>query len=230
MRRQLSFPPASAERIANSSANARYLTNGAQGYWIPAPARTAEFVFRLAGHQGEPLSALHAGARFLDLSRGLAPDKLTAEVRPVTPLPAAQPSASIAWSRSPAGPFQSLWEFTPKPTWKDRDPITRTLPWPEIDRRLELPNLPEVFIRYRFRDLALDHFRLALETIAPPPASSLTITHHWHEGDQPRSSSLTLPASAPYRYYTIDTPTNTQITNHAIVFECHPTNHSPPPI
>jgi len=59
------------------------------------------------------------GGRFLDLSTGLAPDKFTAEVRKVTVLKADNAAASIAWSNSPDGPFQTAWEFDSHLQWKD---------------------------------------------------------------------------------------------------------------
>ena len=102
MRRELAGEP-------EQSVNARYVSDGGQGYWIPQAGGAGDLLFRIAGQDGAPLTGFDAGGRFLDLSGGLAPDKFTAEVRRVTPLPARQPAASIAWSRSPDGPFETIW-------------------------------------------------------------------------------------------------------------------------
>ena len=82
----------------------------------------------------------------------------------MTAVPASHAAASIAWSKSPDGPFQTIWEYDPH--LKMRDGITpdRTLRWPEVDRHVEVSGAPEIYVRYRIRDLALDDFRLAVET------------------------------------------------------------------
>lgn len=220
IRRELNVDTARADKIARSVTNARYVSEGGQGYWVPAAAGGAEFVFRVANAGGEPLSALDAGGRFLDLSRGMAPDKFTAEVRKVAPLAARQPAASIAWSKSPAGPFQTIWEYHPKLTWKDGDAIDRTLLWPEVDRRVALPAMSEVYVRYSIRDLALDHVRLATETKAPAGASAVVVSHLWKEGTADKSFAVTIPAGATEQRYVIDIPQGAKVTDAAIVFEC----------
>jgi hypothetical protein len=219
-RRELSVDTARADRIASSVKNARYVSEGGQGYWVPATAGAAEFVFRVANADGEPLTGLDAGGRFLDLVRGMAPDKFTAEVRKVAPLAARQPAASIAWSKSPDGPFQTVWEYDPKLTWKDGDPIDRTLLWPEVDRHIALPAIGEVYVRYSIRDLALDHVRLAAKTKAPAGASAVAVSHLWKEGTAEKSFAVTIPAGTTEQRYVIDIPQGAKVTDEAIVFEC----------
>lgn len=220
VRRELNIELAQVEKVAQRVSNARYVTDGAQGFWAPASDGPVEFVFRLAGTQGKPLSGFDAGGRFLDLSRGLAPDKFTAELRGVTPILAQRPAASIAWSESPAGPFRTIWEFNPKPGWKDGDAIDRTLAWPEVDRYVALPKIREVYIRYSLRDLALDHIRLATETQPPAGTSPLVVSHTWKEGEIPKTYSATIPPGALDHRYTIDIPVGAKVADEAIVFEC----------
>ena len=220
VRRELNVDTARADKVARSVTNARYAGDGAQGYWVPAGAAPAEFVFRLANANGELLTAFDAGGRFLDLSRGLAPDKFTAEVRLVTPIAARQPAASIAWSESPNGPFQTIWEYDSTPKWKDGDANDRTLLWPEVDRHVTLPAAREVYVRYRIRDLALDHVRLAKENPAPAVASPVVVTHHWKEGTAAKSFAVTIPAGATDHRYVIDISKGSQIADEAIIIEC----------
>ena len=220
MRRELSVDLARADRAASSITNARYVNDGAQGYWVPAESGPAEFIFRLANANGEPLTAIEAGGRFLDLSRGLAPDKFTAEVRRVAPIAPRQPAASIGWSESPNGPFRTIWGYDPKPEWKDGEAIDRTLLWPEIDRHVALPAMREVYVRYSIRDLALDHVRLAVETQAPAGASPFVVTHQWKEGKAARSFTATIPAGATDHRYVINIPTGSKIADEAVIFEC----------
>ena len=220
LRRELNFDAALIEKVAGRVSNARHVEDGAQGFWIPAAEDTAEFVFRLTGVQGEVLSGFDAGGRFLDLSRGLAPDKFTAETRPVTPLLAKRPAASIAWSESASGPFRTIWEFNPKPVWKDGDAIDRTLPWPEVDGHVALSGIREVYIRYSIRDLALDHVRLAKETQPSAGFSPVVVSHLWREGATPRSFSVTVPPGAIEHRYAIDIPVGSKVEDEAIIFEC----------
>ena len=96
-------------------------------------------IFALETPGSEELSGFDAGGRFLDLRDGLAPDKLTAEVRHIAPWPAKDakvPAASIAWSSGPEGPWQTIWSYDPKLLWKDDDTIDRTLRWPEVEKKV----------------------------------------------------------------------------------------------
>jgi len=207
-----------AKEVAQRVANARYVPEGGQGYWVAASGGAAEFVFRLASPDGAPLSGFDVGGRFLDLSSGLAPDKLTAEVRKVTPLKTEDPAASIAWSHSPSGPFQTIWEFDPHLQWKDGVPIDRTLLWPEVDRHLDIV-AQEVFIRYRIQGLALDDFRLAAVTHPGPSSSTLEVTHVWSEDGTKRTAVQRIPSGVGGRHYAVETSPTAKISNEALIFE-----------
>lgn len=210
---------AAAREVARSVTNARYVSDGGQGYWIPAAGGAAEFVFRLISPGAMPLSGFDVGGRFLDLSTGLAPDKFTAEVRKITALKADNAAGSIAWSDSPDGPFQTIWEFDPHLQWKDGVPIDRTLLWPEVDRHLEVTAAREIYVRYRIQGLAIDDFRLAVITKAGPGSSALKVTHVWKEDGVTRSAAQRIPAGVGERRYTIETAPGARISNEAIIFE-----------
>jgi len=204
--------------------NARYVSDGAQGYWVPIAEGPGEFVFRLAGPDGAPLAGFDAGGRFLDLSSGLAPDKFTAEVRKVAPFPANGPAthaaASIAWSTSPDGPYQTIWEYDPHLKWKDGIAIDRTLLWPEVDRHVKVSAAPELYVRYRIRDLALDYFRLAVETPGRVAPSALEVTHVWREDGTAKTRNQRIPAGASAYPYTVEIPKGAKVVNQAVIFEC----------
>ncbi len=212
MRRELAGEP-------EQSVNARYVSDGGQGYWIPQAGGAGDLLFRIAGQDGAPLTGFDAGGRFLDLSGGLAPDKFTAEVRRVTPLPARQPAASIAWSRSPDGPFETIWEFDPRLSWKDGVPIDRVLRWPEVDRHVAVPNLSAVYVRYRIRDLGLDSFRLAVESPGGAAPQPLAVTHAWKENGIARTYTQLVPAGTRELRYAIEIPAGARVENQALVFE-----------
>ena len=200
--------------------NARYLSDGAQGYWVPAGKGPAEFLFHLNSPDGAPLTEFAAGGRFLDLSGGLAPDKFTAEIRKVAAIPAQNPAASIAWSQSPDGPFQQLWQYDPRLQWKDGVPIDRTLRWPEVDRHAAVSSAHDIYVRYRIRDLALDQFRLAVETKAAPSASPLEVTHIWTQDGTHKTMTQRIPAGVAEYHYSIEIPPGAKVVNEAVVFEC----------
>jgi hypothetical protein len=195
--------------------NVRYVSNGAQGYWVPASDDAAELMFHLTG----PLAGFYAGARFMDLSTGLAPDKFTAEVRKVPALPAAHAAASIAWSKSPDGPFQTVWEYDPHLKWKDGIAIDRTLQWPEVDRHVEVSGAPDIYVRYSIRDLALDNFRLAVETNGRGE-SAVKVTNVWREDGMARTRTEQIPAGSTSYQYAIDIPQRANVVNEAVIFEC----------
>jgi len=218
-RARFPFTAASAREVASKIVNARYVSAGGQGYWLSADSGFAEFVFKINSPDASPLSGFDAGGRFLDLSRGLAPDKFTAEVRKVEPVNSDNAAASIAWSTSPDGPFQTIWEYDPRVQWKDGIPIDRTLRWPEVDRHVDAPGAREIYARYRARGLAIDDFRLAVTTIPGPPSSALEVTHLWKENGVARKSSQRIPAGTDRRRYSIDIPSGVIVTNEAVIFE-----------
>lgn len=220
VRRELSIDPALLRQIAYRAGNANFVTDGAQGFWLPAAAGAAEFVFRLTDTGGGAVVAIDAGGRFLDLTRGIAPDKFTAETRQVAPLAAKQPAASIAWSASPDGPFETIWAYDPNLKWLDGRKEERLLRWPEVDRHVPVPASREIYVRYRVQDLALDQVRLALETQATGGASPLHISHLWKERGIARSFTQVISAGATSGSYAVDVPAGAQVVNEAIILEC----------
>jgi hypothetical protein len=219
LRQPIPIAAASVREVAQSVTHARYVSDAGQGYWIPVAGGAAEFVFRLTSPGATLLSGFDVGGHFLDLSAGLAPDKFTAEVRKVTALKADNAAASIAWSNSPNGPFQTIWEFDPHLQWKDGIPIDRTLLWPEVDRHIEAVGAREIYVRYRIQGLAIDDFRLAMMTPASPPSSALKVTHVWKEDGVTRTAVRQIPAGVDERRYAIDIAPRAGISNQAIIFE-----------
>ena len=203
--RTLFTEAARAGEVAEKVVNARYVSSGGQGYWAPLPGKTAEFVFRVFGRPGETLSGFRAGGRFLDLSSGRAPDKLTAEVRRVTPLPSEDAEASISWGACPDGPFREIWSYSPPAEWKDGDVIDRLLPWPEVDREVAVDGLEEVCVRYRTKGLAVDDFRLTVETTPNGGRSPLMVTHLWRENGAARSFTREIAPGDPRDRYAVET-------------------------
>jgi hypothetical protein len=220
VRTPLAVAAVDAGKAAQRVSSASYVEQGGQGYWIPSGDQPAEFVFRLASPDGKSLTSFDAGGRFLDLSSGLAPDKFTAEVRKVTPLSSNHAAASIAWSHSPDGPFQTIWEYDPKPVWKDGVAIDRTLLWPEVDRHVETGGAGEVYVRYSAQGLALDDFRMAVETAGGPGSSALQVTHRWKENGIAKSASRLVPPGTKHLDYAVVTTRGAKIGNEAILLEC----------
>lgn len=224
VRTPLAVAAADAGKTAHRVTSASYVEasgeKAGQGYWIPSGDQLSEFVFRLASPDGKPLTSFDAGGRFLDLSTGFAPDKFTAEVRMVQPLASDHAAASIAWSQSPDGPFQTIWEYDPKLAWKDGVAIDRTLLWPEIDRHVETGNTKEIYVRYSARGLALDDFRMAVESTAEAGSSALQITHQWKENGVAKSALRLIPSDTKHLDYAIVTTRGAKIENDSIVLEC----------
>jgi len=208
------YQPGEPERTSN----AKFVSAGGQGIWTAARQGFAELLFRVAS--ASPAEAFEMGARLLDLGRGLAPDKFTAEVRRVPAIAPNAAAASIAWSATPGGPFDTVWEYDPRLRWRDGNPIDRTLLWPEVDRRVAVNHARELFVRYRFRDLALDSVRMAVETPAVGAPQPLEIRHIWKENGVERSFTRTTGAGAKAAAYTIDTAPDARIENTAVIFEC----------
>jgi hypothetical protein len=200
--------------------SARYVAGNGQGFWAPAAEGSADFVFRLAAYDNAALGGIDAGGRFLDLRAGFAPDKFTAEIRPVAPTHPLQPAAFIEWSPSPDGPFQRLWAYDSRLQWKDGVQIDRTLLWPEVDRHATLSGEREVYVRYRIRDLAIDNFRLAVESEPRTGSSPLIVSHVWTENGVRKTASKQIPAGTTQLSYTIDIPAGVNVANEAIILEC----------
>jgi hypothetical protein len=221
--RALPLEAAHAARWALRSGGARFETDGAQGYWLPAGTDAAEFVFRLGDPGGRPLTSISAGGRFLDLSQGIAPDKFTAEIRTVLSVrSAAPPTASIAWSHAAQGPYTTLWEFDPRLSWRDGQRPDRVLAWPEIDRTAAVNGAKEIFVRYRFSGLAVDDFRLAAESAADGKPCAVHVTHVWKEDGAGRRHAERIPAGVLQRRYAVETRPGARIENVALEMECRP--------
>ncbi len=210
----------SAQTVATRLVNASYVEQGGQGYWVPTGQQPAEVVFKLAAPQGQSIVGFDIGGRFLDLGRGIAPDKFTAEVRRVEPVDSTHASASIAWSLSAEGPFQTIWEYDPKLVWKDGVEIDRMLRWPEVDRHVEVERANAVYARYLLQGLAIDDFRLALQTQAVERGCLLELTHVYSVNGVEKTASEQIPAGVAQRAYSVDTPPGAKITNQAFVIEC----------
>ena len=195
---------------------ARFVSDGAQGYWAPNDGATGDLLFHIAG----PLDAFSAGGRFLDLSRGVAPDKFTAEVRKVAPLLSANATASIEWSTPRQGPFQTLWTYDPGLKWKDGVVIDRTLRWPEVDRRIETKGASDIYVRYRIAGLGADSIRLSAETSGKGEPRPLEVTHSWTEDGKSKSRLERIPPGTTEHRYVIEIPAGAAVKNEALSFEC----------
>jgi hypothetical protein len=141
-------------------------------------------------------------------------------VRKVPAIPDVHAAASIAWSKTLDGPFQPIWEYDPRMKWKDGIAIDHTLLWPEVDRHVEVSSAPELYVRYRIRDLALDNFRLAVETRGTGASSPLQVTHLWREDGKAKSRTQSIPAGSREYPYSLEIPNNAKVENEAIIFEC----------
>jgi hypothetical protein len=212
------------DRFALKIDHAHYSGSNGQGYVINQGLAPGEIIFVLSAPDGRELTGFDTGGRFLDLRDGLAPDKLTAEVRKIPPWPsrnASAPVAGIAWSASRNGPYQEIWTYNPKLSWKDGQPIDRTLRWPEVDRRVDrLPaGTKKVYIRYTISGMAIDNFRLA--TINSPRRSSSPahITQIWKENGILKSHAEPIGAGVKEHRFSIVIPEAAKVENDAVIIE-----------
>ncbi len=201
---------------------------GGQIVLYPEEGKTAEILLELTAPDSLPLAGFDAGARFLDLREGWAPDKCTAEIRKTRigqgNASREAPRASIAWSASADGEYTPLWEFPPQPAWKDGQPVRQQLRWPEVDRQVR--SLPSgtrtVYLRYRLKGMGLDSPRLAVLCAPPRKPSRLEITHRWDaEGKSFSRTETVLRPDQPYSYQ-VDTGAARPVVNRAIVLYCPP--------
>jgi len=206
--------------LPTAVSNARYVDSNGQGFWVPAAEGPADFVFRLGAGDNAALRGIDAGGRFLDLSGGFAPDKFTAEIRSVAAAHPLQPAASMEWSPSPDGPFQRLWEYDSHLKWKDGIRIDRALLWPEVDRHATVSGARQVYVRYHIRDMAIDNFRLAVESEPPTGSSPLIVSHVWTENGVRKTASKQIPTGTAELSYTVNIPAGVDVGNEAIILEC----------
>ncbi|HEY2930825.1 MAG TPA: hypothetical protein VGK99_03695 [Acidobacteriota bacterium] len=202
----------------------RYTASESQGFLESLQGRTAEVIFEISAPGDSALKAFEAGGRFLDLNGGLAPDKFTAEVRRIArahPLTDPAGATSLSWSLSPGGPFKILWQYRAGWNGMDGERVDRALRWPEVDRRiLELPSgTRHVYVRYRFRAMALDNIRLSAVNVEKDASPALEITHVWSREGRPQYHREAVDRPWHARTYTVDTGEG-PLENEAIIFYC----------
>jgi hypothetical protein len=78
----------------------------------------------------------------------------------------------------------------------------------------------DIYVRYRIRDLALDHFRLTTETKALGGSSPVDVTHTWREDGVVKKFTRRIAAGETERNYSIDIPAGSKVVNEAVIFEC----------
>jgi len=213
------------DRFASKIEHAHYSGANGQGYVINQHSEPGEITFALAAADGHELTGFDVGGRFLDLRDGLAPDKLTAEVRNVTPWPsrnAPAPAAWIAWSTKPDGPYRELWTYNPKLSWKDGQVIDRTLQWPEVDKHVDgLPTgTKKVYIRYTISGMAIDNFRLATINSRSQSSSPVRVTQLWKQNGVLKSHTEQIGAGVKDHPFSIAIPKGMNVENQAMIVEC----------
>ncbi|HYK87517.1 MAG TPA: hypothetical protein VE398_02015 [Acidobacteriota bacterium] len=227
-RREIPFPLERLTEIAAGATNVRCVIENGQAVLWPDKEQPAEFLLEIAAPDGTTLSGFDAGARFLDLRDGLAPEKTTAEVRSThlgfarsagTPAP----SASLAWSTSPPyGGYTSLWEYSPEIPWKDGKAVKQLLRWPEVDRKVrDLPQgIRKVYVRYRLNGMGLDSLRLAAISPGAHRPGTLEITHQWLADGQVKTHVERIERHWLDHDYVVDTGSADNIVNQSLILSC----------
>lgn len=184
-------------------------------FLCPSAHKTGEILYALEADD-KLLTGFDAGARFLDLRDGLAPDKLTAETRR-SGITSAKGEASIAWSLSPDGPFHQLWHYPAQLEWRDGNPISRLLLWPDVFRQIrDLPvGTKHVYVRFRSSGPALDNIRLAVYAREGEPTGLVKLTQVWFEGGARREHMERFDATTLHRQFTIDA--GADVRNEAVI-------------
>lgn len=202
------------ESLASSSL--RIVDENSQKLLCPASDKEGEAVLRLSGIKG-----FGFGARFVDVSKGLAPDKLTAETRR-TAVSTKPGTASIEWSPSADGPWHKLWSLPQRPVWRDRDPVERTLNWPEAFVGIsELPDgTASAYVRVQSSGPCIDNIRLSELRQSGRPAGTLKITHTWLEEGARKQHVQNLDATNPAQGYQVKA--GKSVENVAVSFELLP--------
>ena len=223
VRTELPVHAANAEAFAIHSQGAVYESEKGQGYFENSKGRTGELIFELTPSLTDSLIGFDAGGRFLDLRQGLAPDKLTAEVRKVAPWPARtnEPQhASISWSLQKNGPWATLWTYDSGVSWPDHQPVQQLLRWPEVDRKVRdlQGHTTKVFVRYGFENLALDDVHLATIERAPETSTKLIITHQWTQDGQPGEHTESFEGRSR-KEYRFDLPLSGNVLNQALILQ-----------
>jgi hypothetical protein len=205
-----------------------YREEQGQGFLLASSPTQGEVIFELKNPDGSPLRGFEAGGRFLDIRDGLAPDKLTAEVRKLQLKLDGGADAPrlgrLEWSASLDGRFQNLWTYLPPTDWKDGQPIDRVLLWPEVDRGVtRLPaDCRRVFVRYQLQgNMALDSVRLAVTSPGSLKSSQLQITHTWETATGARSHSERISDPTRSHAYTVEV-SGGDASNQAVILYCAP--------
>jgi hypothetical protein len=208
--------------LAGRAQGMRVVREEGQAILWSAANTGGEMTVELALPDGADIAGFEAGARFLDLRDGLAPDKLTAETRATKLASAAQPEASLNWSTTLDGQYAPLWRYEPEPQWRDGERIGGILRWPEVDRRVM--NLPpgtrKIYVRYAVKGMGLDSPRLALYSKGTGQRSNLEITHQWLEAGSMRQHVERIADPAAARSYTVTAGSG--MTDHALILACIP--------
>ena len=87
--------------------------------------------------------------------------------------------------------------------WKDGIRIDRTLLWPEVDRHAAVSGERQVYVRYRIHDMAVDNFRLAVDSEPPAGSTPLIVSHVWTENGVRKTASKQIPAGTAELSYTV---------------------------
>jgi hypothetical protein len=209
--------------------NVRIVSESGQVFLWPAGNSHASIFFELASPDGGALRGFEAGARFLDLRDGLAPDKLNAEVRQ-TGLPDASagarqiPKASLSWAAKAEGPYITLWEYDPLPKWPNGQPVEKLLRWPEVLRSVQnVPTgLKKVYLRYSFSGMGLDSPRWNVISSGASKPTPLIVTHQWFANGRLIEHTERVENSGMKHSYNFNVEKAADLRNHAIVFYCPP--------
>ena len=193
------------------------VTQKGQEYLLPAPGKAGEVTYCLQSGDHRTIAGFDAGVRMLDLRNGLAPDKLTAEVRHTDRTGGSGP-ASIAWSTSPDGRFKELWQNPEELRWLDGKAEARLLLWPEVLRSVsDLPSgTKRIYVRLRSSGPAFDSVRMAVYAKGEPAAGSLDITQVWTERGVRKEHVQRVNAASLSQQFIVDA--GADVRNTAVIF------------
>jgi hypothetical protein len=101
---------------------------------------------------------------------------------------------------------------------RDGLPVRQALRWPEVDRQVRtLPSgVKKLYVRYRLKEMGMDHPRLAVLYAVPEPGGVLDITHEWFSDGERHAFTEHIQNPRQSRPYRVNTGTAKEITNLAI--------------